>query len=168
MRAGAATRAAPAFIVEASLHLHLKHARQRIARLLHHSVHHGGTPTHQDGSKDSPNQHGEQASFRFHSLRFQALAPHQHGDQAVQDVDLHVESQPVGVRSRDASAAKRYSSSRRSSSAKKIFSAVNGMSLKRMPSASWIALAIAGAVAIIGCSPTPRAPHGPSSCGTST
>jgi hypothetical protein len=45
-RVGAATTAAPAFIVEAPLRLHLKHARQRITRLLYHSVHDLRANTH--------------------------------------------------------------------------------------------------------------------------
>jgi hypothetical protein len=69
--------AAPAVIVEASLRLHLEHTRQRVARLLHHGVHHGGAPAYQDSGEDTPDQDGDQASFRFHSLRFQVHAPDQ-------------------------------------------------------------------------------------------
>ena len=43
-----------------------------------------------------------------------------------------------------------------------------GMCVSSAPVASWMALASAGATEIMGCSPTPRAPKGPSSCGVST
>jgi len=42
------------------------------------------------------------------------------------------------------------------------------MCVSSAPVASWMALASAGATEIIGCSPTPRAPNGPSSWGVST
>jgi hypothetical protein len=45
-RVGAATTAAPALFVEASLHLHLNHARQRVTRLLHHRVYDLRANTH--------------------------------------------------------------------------------------------------------------------------
>jgi hypothetical protein len=43
---GAATKAAPAFFIEASLHLHLEDACQRVTRLLHHGVHNLRANTH--------------------------------------------------------------------------------------------------------------------------
>ena len=42
------------------------------------------------------------------------------------------------------------------------------MCISSAPTACWIALPMAGATEIIGCSPTPRAPYGPSSWGVST
>jgi len=48
-----------------------------------------------------------------------------------------------------------------------IFSAVIGMDLMRIPMASSTALATIGAIGIMVCSPIPRAPNGPSGCGTS-
>jgi hypothetical protein len=78
--------AAPAVIVEASLRLHLEHTRQRVPRLVHHGVHHGGAPAHQDS--------GDQASFRFHSLRFQVDAPDQNGDQPLKSFRTGVSPKP--------------------------------------------------------------------------
>src|SRR5258707_15802099 len=53
-----------------------------------------------------------------------------------------------------------------SSNARKTFSGVIGKSRMRTPTASSIALAIAGATVNAPVSPTPFAPKGPSSCGT--
>ncbi len=47
------------------------------------------------------------------------------------------------------------------------FSAVTGIDFIRTPTASKTALDTIGAAGIIVCSPTPRAPNGPSGCGVS-
>jgi hypothetical protein len=57
-------------------------------------VHHGGAPAYQDGGEDTPRQHGDQASFRFHSLRFQVHAPDQKGDQPLKRFRTVVSPKP--------------------------------------------------------------------------
>src|SRR5512143_1697374 len=52
--------------------------------------------------------------------------------------------------------------------ARRTFSGVIGNSRMRMPAASWMALAIADETVSVPVSPTPLAPKGPISCGTST
>src|SRR5512143_456876 len=49
-----------------------------------------------------------------------------------------------------------------------IRSGLSGSSVRRTPTASWTALAMAAGAGTIGGSPTPRAPKGPAGDGTST
>ena len=59
--AGTALMAAPACIIEASLHLHLEHTRQRVTRLVHYAVNDLRAPADQERRDDPPNQHWDQA-----------------------------------------------------------------------------------------------------------
>ena len=52
--------------------------------------------------------------------------------------------------------------------AKKTRSGVMGVSVMRMPMASWMAFRIAGVVGMVAGSATPLAPNGPRGSGTST
>jgi hypothetical protein len=66
---------APAFIVEASLRLYLKRARQRVTRLLHHGVHYGRAPAHQDGGEDGPTSTGIRPVSGFTVSGFRFVRP---------------------------------------------------------------------------------------------
>jgi hypothetical protein len=80
---GAATRAAPAFIVEALLRLRLEHARQRVAHLVHHRVHHGRALAHQDGGEDGPTSTGIRPVSGFTVSGFRFMRPTRAGTRPV-------------------------------------------------------------------------------------